>query len=514
MAQYTIKPGDNLSKISKELGVSIKELQLENKIKNPDIIIAGKTLNYTPGNQGSWPYNIEQLKELNKLPDKEKIITYNSQVNPNKIFVVEDKASHKVYVYKGSKLIKTYNSVSGKNKGDDLTVTYTDKAGNIISGKGNMSTPAGVFSISGKGNYHGVPSFTRRIPEKTIKTKTGEIVPFEVPSSIHVRNVPLSPQARNTSNGCTGLSGNCMADLSQYIDKGTPYYILPEDQKNRFELRGSGLAFISGDPSKLPSYIPNKMREVNIITNIPGKSSKPKNAPVLQASIFPQPGNKITQVVDKIKAATGEALNEAKATFGADPKAASKYDVVYSSKKKELMKELGINTDTYDQLARLSLGILGQESGYGKPGLRGTFGLVRDQVAMALHKNPSVGVSQIRLTNVAPEIRKKYNINSTKDLLDTEKSAIAALALLADIKKFNLPTIKKKYPNYSDEELIALFYNNPQSFIKGKPNFAYSSNVLKNLQNTTVNVGNELLSLKDGGKINWLQTYKKKSWQH
>lgn len=53
MAQYRIKPGDNLSKISKELGVSIKELQLENKIKNPDIIIAGKTLNYNPAGEGN-----------------------------------------------------------------------------------------------------------------------------------------------------------------------------------------------------------------------------------------------------------------------------------------------------------------------------------------------------------------------------------------------------------------------------------------------------------------------------
>lgn len=392
--------------------------------------------------------------------------------------------------------------MSGKNKGDNLTVTYTDKSGKLKYGQGNMSTPAGIFNISGQGNYHGTPSFTRVIPDKTIKTKSGKEVPFEIASSIHLRNVPSNPKARNISNGCTGLSGNCLADLSQYIDKGTPYYILPEDQKNKFELRGSGLTFISGDPSKLPSYIPNKMREVNIATNVPGKPSRPKNVPVLQASIFPQPGSKVTQIVNKMKTAAGEVLNETKTALGADPKAASKYDVVYSSKKKELMKELGINTDTYDQLARLSLAILGQESGYGRPGIRGTLGLGRDLIATALQINPSVGASQIRFSNVPPEIREKYKIHNTADLLDTEKSAVAALALLANIKKFNLPAIKKKYPNYSDEELIALFYNNPQSFTKSKPNFGYSSNVLKNLQNTTVNVGEKLLNLKVGGKIN------------
>ncbi|MGL5208353.1 LysM peptidoglycan-binding domain-containing protein [Cetobacterium sp.] len=41
---YVIKSGDTLSKISKKVGVSVKNLMLVNNIKNPNLIITGQSL--------------------------------------------------------------------------------------------------------------------------------------------------------------------------------------------------------------------------------------------------------------------------------------------------------------------------------------------------------------------------------------------------------------------------------------------------------------------------------------
>ena len=44
MADYRIQPGDTLSKIAKEYGVTVKQLQEANGIKNPNLIFAGNAL--------------------------------------------------------------------------------------------------------------------------------------------------------------------------------------------------------------------------------------------------------------------------------------------------------------------------------------------------------------------------------------------------------------------------------------------------------------------------------------
>jgi hypothetical protein len=48
--KYTIKPGDNLSTIAKQYGTTVSALQSANGIKNPNLIIAGKTLNIPDSN--------------------------------------------------------------------------------------------------------------------------------------------------------------------------------------------------------------------------------------------------------------------------------------------------------------------------------------------------------------------------------------------------------------------------------------------------------------------------------
>lgn len=61
---YTIKSGDNLSKIAKQLGTTVQELQRQNNISNPNFIVAGKTIKYSPPREGTWGFTDKELKEL------------------------------------------------------------------------------------------------------------------------------------------------------------------------------------------------------------------------------------------------------------------------------------------------------------------------------------------------------------------------------------------------------------------------------------------------------------------
>lgn len=67
-----------------------------------------------------------------------------------------------------------------------------------------------------------------------------------------------------------------------------------------------------------------------------------------------------------------------------------------------------------------------------------------------------------------------------------------------------MPKLKAKYPQYSDEELISFYYQNPEQFSKQKQlNTKYTKAVIKNFNEITATPGNKLINNKQiGGKIN------------
>ena len=54
MSDYQIQPGDTLSKIAKQYGVTVKQLQEANGIKNPNLIFAGKSLKIPIQDDGAF----------------------------------------------------------------------------------------------------------------------------------------------------------------------------------------------------------------------------------------------------------------------------------------------------------------------------------------------------------------------------------------------------------------------------------------------------------------------------
>lgn len=94
MTTYTIKRGDTLSKIAKQFGVSLKQLQEVNKIKNANLIFAGKTLSIPTENDDAFKLQglsvehqpvvqvVEEAQNTTKPQSSKKEVKANSTDSP------------------------------------------------------------------------------------------------------------------------------------------------------------------------------------------------------------------------------------------------------------------------------------------------------------------------------------------------------------------------------------------------------------------------------------------------
>jgi LysM repeat protein len=446
---YKIAGGDNLSKLAKSNNVGIEDILANNpNIKDPNQIFIGQSINIpkkdsiekykskkTIGDYAPIPAEVDyrkktpfELDELNKKLSNEDKIKYAENGNRG-TYVIEDKVNHKINVYQNGKLVEQVDSATGLNKGDRLTVTHTDKSGRLLSGQGNMSTPAGMFRISSIGEYHGVPSFQR--------SKINE--DYNIPSSVHAGN--FSKDNKNVSNGCTRVRPGDLVKLSKYIKPNTKWYILPEDENSsEFKITGNGVSFISHDPKSLFSEHARGVRKIKIT---------PDNT---------IPNNKfIRTAVDTL-----------------------------SSRKESLISKFGVSSDTYDRLSLYALGIAGRESGYDSPGVAGSIGYLKDAVGNAIGKNMSTGPYQMRPTSVPRDISGKIfksNRLNSADMLDPKNSTIAVMAQLSDIYKNIAPRYRSKFKDMTLDEITIAYYTNPQGVINSdehKLRRSYVKSVLNN----------------------------------
>lgn len=405
--QYTVQSGDTLSKIAQSHKTTSQEILKINNIDNPNLIKIGQVLNipkqnkYTPSVR-----NFKQIKQIeeniNKGSDLDIINTYHKQKQDGQIYLVDDKKNNKLSVYSNGKLLKSYKAIHGKNReSDDMTITPTDSKGKLINLAGNLSTPAGVYFTTKGGMYHGAPNFIRRTKEQVASNN-----PNGIPSSIHARTIY---EGANT-NGCTGMSVANLKDLAKYINQpNVPTYILPADNRNRFFIRNGQLQFKSHDIQKTPSY----------------------------NTIVSKPIRKITYNTQNLTETNKKVIN--------------RFSQSLINNKASLQNDLGINNDTYNQLALSALGILGVESGYGNE--NSPIGNVLRATRKAISKNNSspdyrskfytygankdnnsIGLTQIRfsyLSDNEKRLFKKYGITKQSLVDNPEKAAMATLIKLA-----------------------------------------------------------------------------------
>lgn len=347
--------------------------------------------------------------EMNNLDNISLITQFNE--NSDDKYIIIDKQNGKAHQYQGDNLLRSYNVCLGDSTGDDQTqlksiyrkkfdgsdrafhrnpsvslneATYVENGERYLRdgyeaftdwGTGNMQTGAGIYSVSNKGPFqddYGI----------FLKNERG----FQVATSLHVNKKikTKAPDFRFT-NGCVGFSKKDLLELYQTVSNDEKVYILPDNPRNKFKIIDGELRFISN--------------EQNVNRTIRPYESKP----VILHAENPTENAKIWLMT----------ISENK----------SKLMSLYPT----------IPNGVYNELAKISYGIMGKESTFGTyGGPRGQYGRVRDTGAAIVGLEPSVGPGQVKIENIEPKIIKAFNIRSNNDLFDVQINAIATMSILLD----------------------------------------------------------------------------------
>jgi LysM repeat protein len=441
--EYIVKSGDTLSKIASAYSTTPMKLAQYNNISNPNVIGVNQKIKIPVAKQILQEYqDWETIKQRNQqtdfLSDEQKIVSYYGN-RPDDTYLVVDKKNAKMNLYKGSKLVKSYEVGTGANPGDAQTVTR------VVNGKtdwtgGNKSTGAGVYTISHvdpkSHEYFDLPAFN-------FKNDQG----LEVATTIH--GTPLARRGKfdnnnildnRMSNGC--INGKCfdLQDMYGKVDVGSKMYILPEDQGNQFQM-------VDGKPV-LKVNAKNRVK-YNEYVDQTGQKRKGQG---VNQSINTLQYKPITSTLNE-KAFKNDVYQANDFNDDNEYNNTTKpYVNALVNNKKKIMEATHISSDVYNEIAKMSFGIYGTESNFGDThSALGNLGRAVAKFTNASASsspdykakastygvnsdNNSVGLTQIRWSQLNNDERvalKKLGITSNKDFLNPKKAATATTAILA-----------------------------------------------------------------------------------
>lgn len=394
--KYVVKKGDSLWKIAKENNIELDELIRLNPTKQ-NMIHPNDILRLEP-DKITKEINIRDERQRENRLSLQDITAIQGYRHDNN-YVIIDKKNRQFSIYDkdNNLLYSTSNFSTGKSGEDYNTITYADKNGNVINKKGNNSTPAGITEISGKGIYHGYPSFTRA---RTNSNGSKE----NIASSLHYG---IIGEKRKASNGCVRIDGKTLCDIEPYVSVGTKIYTLPEKGGSRFSLKGGRLNFIADNPYGNNEGDKRFWDDYNVTIDRSYSPLKLK---------WKKTGNK-------------DYDNNRKS-----------YAQAIVNNKRELQRRFNLTSDEYNNLAELALGIAEQESKFGTSDRYELKNYIPD-FALNLSKYitrghagaRSRGYTQIKIkgdNKGLQEIYKDLNINED-NINNADKSAIATIARLA-----------------------------------------------------------------------------------
>lgn len=394
--KYIVKKGDSLWKIAKENNIELDELIRLNPTKQ-NMIHPNDILRLEP-DKITKEINIRDERQRENRLSLQDITAIQGYKHDNN-YVIIDKKNRQFSIYdKDNNLLYSTSNFSTGESGEDYnTITYADKNGNVINKKGNNSTPAGITEISGKGIYHGYPSFTRA---RTNSNGSKE----NIASSLHYG---IIGEKRNASNGCVRIDGKTLCDIEPYVSVGTRIYTLPEKGGSRFSLKGGRLNFIADNPYGNDKGDKRFWDDYNVTIDRSYSPLKLK---------WKKTGNK-------------DYDNNRKS-----------YAQAIVNNKRELQRRFNLTSDEYNNLAELALGIAEQESKFGTSDRYELKNYIPD-FALNLSKYitrghagaRSRGYTQIKIkgdNTGLQEIYKDLNINED-NINNADKSAIATIARLA-----------------------------------------------------------------------------------
>lgn len=459
------EPSEETLKNSNLLKPEVKErLDIQNKLTE-SLYSTKKTTKLEPEYQ-DWDKVKQRKQEINNMEQVEIIKAYHKDSDEE--YLIVDKKRGKMHLMKGGNEIVSYNIGVGENVGDEQTRTWVDKKTKKVDwSQGNKQTGAGIYTVSARQaknkTYSNAPSWN-------FTNEYG----IEVPMAIHaatperLSKITDEDETNNrVSNGC--INGICynLEDLYERgYKEGQKLYVLPDDDNNTYELKNGKLVFSSKNP--------DVNRTVNTLNYKPIKLE-------------------IDEKKFKDKIFTAFDFNDEQ-----EYETTKLFVQSLQDNKQKIMKAAQIDGDTYNDIAKIAFGIYGTESHFGDThseignlgraankvaakklneitnGLSDYLGYKKDQSSPDVvskanrygltDENNSVGYTQIRwkqLNERELKVLKELGIESNKDFLNPEKSAIATAAILAiryheqltpeqkkDIEKY-LPNKWNKRANYS-----------------------------------------------------------------
>lgn len=393
-----------------------------------------------------WEDIKKSQAEQNKMSNAEKIIsTYKDKKDK---YLIVDKVNSRMHLYQGDKLIDTYEVGTGMTPGDEQTKTVVEN-GKVQWDRGNKQTGAGVFTVGGVSEYRNAPSFI-------LKNERGE----EVPAVIHATLPEREQFFNNEDTGDNRMSYGCINGLcsdmnelySHGISEGTKVYVLPEDKGNNFKIENGKLNFRSSNPNV------NRTQEtLNYIPIIPevdfGKIEINSNDE--------NPFKSIKNQKDRVE----------------------QYAKALADKKRDIMKLTKINGDVYNEIAKMSFGILGTESDYAakygdisnyakgvsrtlSSGVGGPdYQFESDYREGEGEENYSLGMTQIvwgQLDKEEKKLLENLGVYRPKDLTQPDKAATATTALLAhryNNRSFEVEGTKTRINEENMWELLPKVWN-------------------------------------------------------
>lgn len=446
---YTVSKGDTLWGIAKRLGLSLddiaswnRDIPDINKIQIGDKIrVSDPSLSIEKEDHDLMEI-VSRETEINRMSDEDIIKSANHKSN----YAIVDKKNKKLTVYSphGDILYSTNNIGTGAS-GDDYNTYTKTKNGKLVSGAGNMSTPAGITRVSGIGEYHGRKSFQRA----RFNPKTGKW-DHNIASSMH-----HEASAGRGSNGCIRLLGDTGNELYNFIKKGDFIYTLPEKEGSRFVIREGSINYIADNPYGEDSGEKRLWDDYNVHIN---KDFRPLNISVKNSDISPDILPKwIYNAYD-----SKNGVNSSNAFLGVISAIDNiakmdklgnikEYSDAISYNKERIMSEFDIDSYTYDRMAMLAMGIAEQETKFGvsaryigKQAIGDQGVDIAKRFRSLLNGNGwndrsynSKGITQIKIEGDNDETKKIYNKFGIdkENILKPYNSGIATMLRLASIYK-------------------------------------------------------------------------------
>ena len=360
---HTIAAGDNLTKLAEKYGSTVKDIMRANShISHPDNIGLGEEL--------SIPTVLGET------------------------YMILNKQTHELQAYRqGSDTpFATYLVGTGTIEGDAQTVTVSkdlnengvrrDEGDKNSKGKfevdwraGNSQTGAGIFTLDGivekSQGYYDETGGGRSIPSFGLKNENG----FRISTGIHgvpygLRNTSRASNTRsdditkkNMTHGC--VNGRC-SDLREMYDnpgitEGTKLYILPEEEGNEFVYQNGKLVF--------KSSAENRKRYSEGYTDEDG-IEQPYSQGINRS---PNALNYKPIKIEFDRTQMQKNKNEASTLETIDYNNTEEYNEITApflkalvDNKQRIMEIARVNGDTYNDMVKLTVGLFGQESGFGE----------------------------------------------------------------------------------------------------------------------------------------------------